>query len=151
MKQLTLALLLSTAPAAINANETDKCNNCDRTEQVIAQAEDERCCGLAELTLFDAYSAYEATSATISTTAQNMSVNDWNFLTALLTDTLGITPATQTDTTISFVFERGNMNLFQWFETLAALEAKLVEVKSILANNPNGDGGTATIDLSLSN
>jgi hypothetical protein len=151
MKQLTLALLLSVAPAALNANETDKCNNCDKTEQVAVQKDDERCCCLPELTLFDAISAYEATSATVTATAQNMSINDWNFLTELLTDTFGIAPTTQTDTTISFDFSRGDMDAFQWFEALASLETKLSEVQSILANNPNGDGGSATIDLSLNN
>jgi hypothetical protein len=150
MKQLTLALLLSVAPAAL-ANETDKCNNCDKTEQVAVQADDERCCCLPELTLFDAVEAYEATSATVTATAQNMSINDWNFLTELLTDTFGIAPTTQTDITISFDFPRGEMDAFQWFETLASLETKLGEVQSILANNPNGDGGSATIDLSFNN
>jgi hypothetical protein len=147
MKQLTLALLLSIAPAAINANETEKCGNCDRTEQVATQ-NDDRCCGLPELLLIDAMEAYEATSATITATNQTMSADCWNFINELLTATFG-TPTTQTVDTISFIFPRGTMDVFQWFETLATIEAKLIEANAIAESTQDCTGGT--VEFSLSN
>jgi hypothetical protein len=134
MKQLTLALLLSIAPAAINANETEKCGNCDRTEQVATQ-NDDRCCGLPELLL-------------ITATNQTMSADCWNFINELLTATFG-TPTTQTVDTISFIFPRGTMDVFQWFETLATIEAKLIEANAIAESTQDCTGGT--VEFSLSN
>ena len=143
MKRLTLSLLLSFAPAALNANDVTKCNNgCERAEQV----QDERCCGLAELVMVDALQAYEATGAFVTATKQSMSADGWNFVTELLTATFGA-PAAQTDSSLSFEFDRDAMNLVQWFETLAALEVKIVEVKSIIEKNPNCTGGTLAFDL----
>lgn len=145
MKQLTLALLLSVAPATIVANDENKCgNSCDRTEQVTQQ--DERCCGLAELVMIDALQAYEATSGYITASKQTMSTDGWNFVTELLTSAFG-TPATQTDESLSFAFARGDMDLFQWFETLAAVETKVLEVQSIIENDPKCIGGNFEFGL----
>ncbi len=106
MKRLTIALLLSIAPAAINAEheaciadvaqvavEADtKCGTCDKAEEI----QDDRCCGLAELALIDAALAFDATSAIVTITGYNeatgqvMSVEGWNFVTELLPEIFDI-------------------------------------------------------------
>jgi len=158
MKRLTLALLLSVAPAALNAEaevctqtaapaaDADKCGSCDRTEPVATQADDERCCGLAELAWIDAAEAYDATVITITESNQTMSADGWNFVTELLAATFGA-PTTQTNNELSYTFQRGEMDIVQWFETLAEVEAKFLAVQSTIENNPNCVGGALNLTL----
>lgn len=162
MKSLTIALLLSIAPVAIKADdvaqeaeittitvETEKkCGDCNRAEIL----QDDRCCNLAELALIDATIAYEATSVSVTvsnvneTTGETMSVEGWNFIGELLPSIFGEVTS-QTDSSFSFVFERGDMTIFGWFETLAIVEAKLLELKSAVEQNPNCVGGTIAFGL----
>lgn len=162
MKRLTIALLLSIAPAAINAEHeaciTDaapvaieaetKCGTCDKAEEI----QDDRCCGLAELALIDAALAHEATSAMVTITGYNdttgavMSAEGWIFVTELLPEIFGAI-TNQTENSISFVLERSDMTTVAWFETLAIFEAKLLELKSIVEQNPNCVGGTIAFGL----
>ena len=133
MKRLTIALLLSLAPLAINANN---CGSCDRSEELQteqSQADDERCCNLAELVLLDAIQAYDATQVAVTIVNETLSTDEWNHVVNVAKAAYG-SSVTADAQEINFVIERNDLSAAEWFEMLAEAEAKVGKLTGAVVN-----------------
>jgi hypothetical protein len=158
MKQLTLALLLSLAPAALNADTqpclldvapevieaTTKCG-CDCGKATEEEIKDDRCCGLAELAVLDAAEAFDKTTVTITIRGEDITLEEWesinNYVSALSDTamTIGAHAAT-------WEFNRGERALDEWFNYLVGIEGIFLATKDGVATIC-GDAATVTLHL----
>ncbi len=155
MKQLTLALLLSIAPAVINAESQpclldvapamieaeNKCGSCDKSEIV----DDERCCNLAELVVLDAAQAYAANQVTITVSGETVSAEGWDFITRFVHAIYG-DATVEENRTVTVSFERNDLSVAAWFNLLAEVENKFVTVQGTISEHPDCTGAVVSLN-----
>ena len=156
MKNLTLALLLSCAPAALIADTQpclldvapeiveacNKCNNgCDRAENVDAQAPDK-----AVLKVLDNASAETAQQVTVSIANKAVDVDMWEKINQYGAAVYG-EPASTDAQSVQWVFKRDEQPVAEWFALLSNVEAIFVAVRSTVVGTCGDDNVTVTIEL----
>jgi|HubBroStandDraft_2_1064218.scaffolds.fasta_scaffold516815_2 hypothetical protein len=129
MKHLNLALLISLAPLALNAESINK-GCCD--DRLVASQNDERFEEVCELAVFDIYAAYEANTAYVTVSGSSLSADAWQFIATTLSNVFGRQPDLQSSTELSYLFPRANLSTMVWFELLAEIELQFVSIQSTI-------------------
>lgn len=147
MKNLTIALLLSFAPAVLKADnqpclpdvapeivaEYNKCSGCDKAEAI-------------ELKVVDNAQATDATRATVTISGENIPAEKWEKIQQYGRMIYG-EPVVANEQTLRWVFDRNERSTEEWFAHLSNIEAAFVAVRSSVTSFCDTDPVSVTIEL----
>lgn len=156
MKKLTIALLLSFAPAALKADNQqclmemasqtaeahNKCNGCDRTESTNSQDTE----NLQEFKEFSSAQAAEKTRAIITISTENTSTEKWEKIQQYVGMIYGEATAVD-EHTVCWELKREGRSTEEWLAHLSNIKAVFVAMRSTVANFCDTDPVTVTIEL----